>query len=1054
MEDMLIHYGTPQNFDGDPTGSGRYRQGSGENPNQHFSGDRFDITLKKLKTEKIAEPEIAKIMGYRSTGELRAAIAINKEQRLRETYNKINKLADELSKNDEDFNLKEGKGWTKLSKASGIPESTIRSLYSKTNKNTKNYSSKLADNLQKMVDDKGAIDVGKGVEHQLGCSNEKKKVALEILKQKGYKVENFRFRQQTNPNQIIEYQVLHRPDISYDQIYKNRNSIKMVNESNSFADGGDTMYPSFRYPASMDKKRLAVRFSDGSVSGADGTKYFGPSSNEKDTGVAKDGLIEVRPGCKDLDFGNNKSYCQARILVDGTHYIKGMAVYSNDLPDGVDVLFNTNKESSVEILGPKTSTVLKPIKKDDPANPFGSAIKENGGQSYYSDPNGKYKNSAGEPVSLSLINKRADEGDWDEWAKKLPSQFLSKQNIPLIRRQLNLSLLDKEKELKEIQSLTNPEVKKMMLEEFSDGCDTESINLKAAALPGQRYQVILPLTSISDNECYAPNFRNGSKVALVRYPHGGTFEIPILTVNNNNKEGKDRLESHGSAADAIGITKKTADRLSGADFDGDTVMVIPLSDKFKIDATKDTLPGLKGFDPTEAYGCDPDKTYTDKDGVTHYFRNGIEFKPMTKEYTQKQMGIVSNLITDMTLQNAVPQELERAVRHSMVVIDAEKHHLNYQESAKDNGIESLKRKYQYQQKGYDSEGNPKYGEGAATLISKAKSTIDVPERKEGVFVLKDGGKTVVDDEGNGTKSHTFLNPDTGERVKRSEVKEIFVDPKTGKKLYRETGREIIKVTYVDSDGNKHTARGYDKKDGSVIYKKDRNDKEYTVVSDETVTRTPVTQKITRMEATDDAFTLSRGTPQEKLYAEYANRLKNMANQARLEMLMTENSKYSKAARMQYLDEVASLKEKVKEAEMTAPYERQAQLMAGYRMESLIAENPSLYEDKERYKKLKTQILSDSRNRVGAGRKNIEITPKEWEAIQAGAVTSSMINSILNYTDKDKFKQLAMPRKTEKVTKGMESRMTALSRKGYTNDEIAEALGVSVSTVIKYTKGGK
>ena len=41
--------------------------------------------------------------------------------------------------------------------------------------------------------------------------------------------------------------------------------------------------------------------------------------------------------------------------------------------------------------------------------------------------------------------------------------------------------------------------------------------------------------------------------------------------------------------------------------------------------------------------------------------------------TQTEMGKISNLITDMTLKGATQDELARAVRHSMVVIDAEKH---------------------------------------------------------------------------------------------------------------------------------------------------------------------------------------------------------------------------------------------------------------------------------------------------------------------------------------------------------------------------------------------
>ena len=116
--------------------------------------------------------------------------------------------------------------------------------------------------------------------------------------------------------------------------------------------------------------------------------------------------------------------------------------------------------------------------KDDPENPFGSNIKEIGGQSYYIDEDGNKK--------LSLINKRADAGDWADWSDRLPSQFLSKQNLDLIKKQLNLAASDKEDEYNEIMSLTNPTVKRELLKSFADDCDSASVHLQAAALPGQK----------------------------------------------------------------------------------------------------------------------------------------------------------------------------------------------------------------------------------------------------------------------------------------------------------------------------------------------------------------------------------------------------------------------------------------------------------------------------------------------------------------------------------------------------------------------------------------
>lgn len=324
----------------------------------------------------------------------------------------------------------------------------------------------------------------------------------------------------------------------------------------------------------------------------------------------------MRRGVKDLDLGNS-NYAQVRILVDGTHYMKGMAIYNDDLPKGVDVIFNTNKSKGTPMLGDKNNTVLKLI-KNDPENPFGSLIKEHGGQSYYIDKDGKEK--------LSLINKRAEEGDWGSWSDHLSSQFLSKQPLPLIKKQLNMSAADKQAEFDEICALTNPTVKKAMLKSFADDCDAAAVHLKAAALPRQKYQVILPIPSMKDTEVYAPNYKDGEQVALVRYPHGGRFEIPILTVNNRQKDAVKVIGKN--PIDAVGINGKVAAQLSGADFDGDTVMVIPTGKNVKI-AAEPPLKGLEGFDPKLKYGGKPEGT----------------FKVMNN--TQTEMGKVSNLITDM-----------------------------------------------------------------------------------------------------------------------------------------------------------------------------------------------------------------------------------------------------------------------------------------------------------------------------------------------------------------------------------------------------------------------
>jgi len=105
--------------------------------------------------------------------------------------------------------------------------------------------------------------------------------------------------------------------------------------------------------------------------------------------------------------------------------------------------------------------------------------------------------------------------------------------------------------------------------------------------------------------------------------------------------------------------------------------------------------------------------------------------------TQTEMGLISNLITDMTIQGATDAELARAVKHSMVVIDAEKHGLNYKQSYIDNGVAELKKKYQNSSRG-----------GATTIISRAKSQAPVPERKEGYKIDPQTGKKIYTPTGN------------------------------------------------------------------------------------------------------------------------------------------------------------------------------------------------------------------------------------------------------------------------------------------------------------------
>ena len=107
------------------------------------------------------------------------------------------------------------------------------------------------------------------------------------------------------------------------------------------------------------------------------------------------------------------------------------------------------------------------------------------------------------------------------------------------------------------------------------------------------------------------------------------------------------------------------------------------------------------------------------------------------------------------------------------------------------------------------------------------------------------------------------------------------------------------------------------------------------------------------------------------------------------------------------------------------------------------------------KKASQQALTKARQEVGAvSRKDrsIKITDREWEAIQAGAVSENVLKKILNNTDPDSLRERAMPKTSKTLSQAQINRMQSMRNSGKTNAEIAAALGVSSSTVSKHLKG--
>lgn len=689
----LAHVGTPH--EGNTPHSGRYEWGSGENPHQH----RFDflVEIDQLRKQGMTDTEIAKAMGY-STGEWRAKRTnLNAEKYAYDAGRAYHMKYDRQMSN------------TAIAEKLGVSEGTVRNMLKNPEKMKDQILESTTDMLRQAVADKTYIDVGEGVERSLGIPRTKMDAALQKLKDEGYVVHPIQVPQiNSSSGQKTTVLVLAPEGTTGRELYLNMDQISLLKEYHS--DDLGLTWGNIEKPVSVDSNRIQIGYAD--------KNGFQP----------KDGVIELRPGVADISLGDSK-YAQVRIAVDGKYYLKGMAIYSNDLPDGVDIRFNTNKAEGTPM--GKVFKEMKRLNPDDPNspidwdNPFGATIKA-GGQSHYIDANGKKQ--------LSAINKVNEEGDWGEWDKTLASQFLSKQDLALAKKQLNITYLNKVNEFEEILAIPNGTVRERLLRSFADDCDASAVDLKAAALPRQATQVLLPLSSIKENEVYAPNFKNGEHVCLVRYPHSGPTEIPDLIVNNKNKEA---ISIFGKTPkDCVVINPKVAAQLSGADFDGDSVVVIP-NKGGKVINTASPLNALKDWDPKIAY--------PEYSGM----------KVMKENRKGTEMGMVANLITDMTIKGCTDEELARAIKHSMVVIDAPKHHLDWKRSEQENRIPELREKYQGTTKG-----------GASTLISRAKSPEYVPERRLYVKTDPDTGKKVYDPTGNTFTKRWVLKDGT---VKTKEV---------------------------------------------------------------------------------------------------------------------------------------------------------------------------------------------------------------------------------------------------------------------------------------------
>ena len=1032
MEDYLMHEGVAHDEDPPGRGSGRYPFGSGERPHQH-SWD-LKARYEKLKAMGMSEKEIAAAMGYTKQewdkktqqwvegghiAKLRAEKEIAVAEVNSDQYEEVMWYYNHIDP-------KTGKPYKRaeIARILGINESSVRSIENTKSSAADNQLFRASEELKRISEEKGFLDISKGAELTLGVSPDRMNTVVEVLKNEGYTVQNINIPQPSHPGRYTTMTVLCPPGME-GQAFKHRYEVKSL-EDISGIDDVATM-KGWQEPVKVDLDRVKILY-------------------DENGGSAKDGMIEIRakldangnpiPACEDLSLGNAR-YGQVRIAVDvskeglrdsdgnliTTRYIKGMAVYNPNLPEGKDILVNSNK--SIE------DGVKKALKEynEGSANPFGATVV----QTYIHDKDGNVvmDPKTGKPKlsAIQFVGTPTDdnhdmhvEGSWGDWNRNLPAQFLAKQSLPLVKQQLKLKSLDTEAQYKDILSMTNTTVKKKMLIDFADSCDAAAADLKAAPLPGQGVHVIMQSSTLKDNEIFAPNYANGTTVALVRFPHTGPFEIPICTVNNNDKESRNQIGKN--AKDGVCVSNATASKLSGADFDGDTCIVIPMTRKNSeggfdkiVNIKSSEIEGLKNFNPTAEYG---EKKFPN-----------TKYHKMTAKEKGIEMGVVSNLITDMYAKGCEDYgHLERAVKYSMVVIDAEKHKLNYKQAEKDYNIKELKDIYQKNADG---------SHGASSLLSRSKSPADVPVRSE---------RYLIDPE---TGEKNYLSPKKTTKMERSRVK---AEAPSEYRWIDENGKAHKSKYFKDEKGKDiyTTTDGQIKQDKTGNYYYDKGSgKEVWVNTGKVI---PITQEVTKMEKYRDANKLLSDNPNEieRTYADYANHMMSLANTARKEYYRLEHDPKEKAkvkidpvAKKTYAAEVESLNNKLTEAKKNAPRERQATLLCNSRINAALAEEPEKYSSEEERKKLRGTMLKQARIDCGAQKQRVTFTDKEWEAIQNHAIGETKLKALLDNADSEEYTARAMP-KESKISPAKKQLVQSYYNAGYTYEQIAAMTGVSQGSI--------
>lgn len=1049
----IAHIGKSQAESNDitPTGSGRYLVGSGETPYQHEYNVHNEYN--RYNAMGYSDADIARVMGYKSVPALRAAVSASSEE-----YKNIRGAQFEALR-------AKGLSNSEIARQLGVSEGTVRNMVKKAEAGQSVRTTKLTnakDMLRESVNSIDTdqpfsmIDVGEGTEMYMGFGQDTKNNALIALQEEGYVVTTIQVGQVGNstnkttvqvlakvndPEFVAEYGVSGKMNVKGEVVtaeqnalskyaYSHLDEIQPVTSTICENEDGVEVARALEKPKQINIDRVMIADPlDPTPSG-----IFDPTTGKEYTmgevNAAKDGTMILRPSAKDLtmtDEGNTKitHYAQVRIAcTDGKgidRYCKGMAMYGNeeDFPDGVDIIFYTNPGKVSADGKVYAESVLKKQKKEE-MNPFGADLKASG-QRHYIDSDGNEQ--------LSAVNILREEGDWGNYSLSLPSQFLAKQNVPLVKEQLKATVQEKKDYIDTLSKISDPQVRNKLLEDFADSLDSQAIHLNAAGVSEQRTQVILPCTSLRGTEynedgsvkrygeVYAPGYGDGQKVAIIRYPHANICELPILIVNNNNEEGRRTI---GFGKDAIGLPKSALEQLSGADTDGDTGTVIPVSMLNNKGLTVDSKAYFK-----ELVGFDAESTWPYVEGVTQKSKkwNGIdkEGKTMTKAERGQEMGLVTNLIMDMsTLGDAVSHdEHVRAIKYSMVAIDAYKHNIDWRQAKEDLNITGLYSKYSSTSRG-----------GGMTLFTRAKSMKqDVPEYKEGAYV---------------TDSKT------------GKTKKLLIDPETGEKLF----------TYTNGT---HSKKVGETEDGKGIY--DDSVREPNKVSVEKLRYAWMQGKGAASLASDNPST------KEQMYVEYSDTLHALANSVR-RMLSddsyhvidsdgktikkVDSKTYREKAKQNATEEdadiIASLRAKLEVAKRNAPKERLAQVYANAAIKARLESNPSIKDDDDALKKLKNAELASARTRTGANGKGtrVVIDKREYEAINSGKVPKTLVADVLKKSDSESLSKCVSnasgTRQVLTASQIARIKAWAASDSRSTPYQMAKSLGVSVSTINKVISG--